>query len=341
MDPKKIALLAGALLVAAVSAFMVRNMIGSGAPTASAAPVAAGPEVLVATRPLPVGTIITADNYRWQPWPKELIDNAYYLKTDGELSALPGTVVRTAISAGQPMTKGSLVKPSDRGFLAAALGPGMRAVTVSVSATTGVAGFIFPGDRVDLLLSQSVEGGAGRALKAAETILRNVRVLATDQRTASEDAQGKHEVKTAATVTLEVTPRIAEKIQVAQSIGQLSLALRSLADDTAELDAAIASGQVTVPPGVNPKDKTTIMQIAARPNDGASTFVTGGDVSRFQRRTVPAAVVPTPQTFATPAPATVAAPSAAPATVALAVPRGPTIRVTRGSTVTIVPIGGK
>ena len=104
---------------------------------------------------------------------------------------------------------------------AAALTPGMRAVTVSVSAATSVAGFVFPGDRVDVLLSQEIAGGDGGApLKAAETIVRNVRVLATDQRTDNQpDSEGKTDVKGFSLVTMEATPKLAEKIAVAEKIG--------------------------------------------------------------------------------------------------------------------------
>ena len=85
----------------------------------------------------------------------------------------------------QPVTRGALIRPGERGFLAAALAPGMRAVTVAVSATSGVAGFVFPGDRVDIVLTQEVEGGGdGAALRVSETIIRNIRVLAVDQRIA-------------------------------------------------------------------------------------------------------------------------------------------------------------
>ena len=109
-----------------------------------------------------------------------------------DITKLLGTVVRYQISAGEPVTQGSLVAPGDRGFLAAALGPGMRAVTVPVSAKTGVAGFVFPGDRVDIVLTQTVAGDdEGADLKAAETFLRNMRVLATDQSTTQETVEGK------------------------------------------------------------------------------------------------------------------------------------------------------
>ncbi len=171
MDRKKVILLVAALLIAAVTALMARSMFtGASAPQAAAAvapaPVPAGPKVLVATKALPVGTIITADSVRYQPWPKELIEAAYFQEGDGgaSIDSLVGTVVRNAVTAGQPLTQGSLVKPGDRGFLAAALGPGMRAVTVPVSALTGVAGFVFPGDRVDLVLTQNVEASAGPPL---------------------------------------------------------------------------------------------------------------------------------------------------------------------------------
>src|SRR5207237_6916103 len=125
--------------------------------------------------------------------------------------------------AGQPLTQGSLVKPGDRGFLAAALGPGMRAVTVPVSATTSVAGFVFPGDRIDLVLTSTVPGGGdGPPLKTSETIMRNLRVLATDQRTDKKVGEdGKTIVQTFSTVTVEVTPNIAEEIAVAQTLGSL------------------------------------------------------------------------------------------------------------------------
>ena len=290
MDSRKVILLVGALIVAALTAFFARTlMMGSAAPTVAAAPID-GPEVLVATRALPVGTILDASALQFKPWPKELVDNAYYLRTNSDVKALVGTVVRNPITAGQPLTQGALVKPGDRGFLAAALGPGMRAVTVPVSAQAAVAGFVFPGDRIDLVLTQSVAGGGdGSPLKVSETIVRNMRVLATDQRTdniVGED--GKTVVKTFSTVTVEATPKIAEQIAVAQTLGSISLSLRSLADNSTELEQAIASGAVKVPANGDPKtEKAMMMQLATQPSSGNPTYATGADVSRFQRRTVP------------------------------------------------------
>ena len=143
MDVKKLALLIGALVIAVLTAVMAKNLfVGAGAQQAAAAPVPLGPKVLVAKKALPLGTIVDADSFVYQPWPKELVQSAYYLEGEpgAEPKALFGTVVRYPITAGQPITRGTLVGPEDRGFLAAALGPGMRAITVPVNASAGVAG---------------------------------------------------------------------------------------------------------------------------------------------------------------------------------------------------------
>jgi pilus assembly protein CpaB len=270
MDSRKIILLVGALFVAAITAFMARSLIvGSSAPVASAqapvAPVQTGTEVLVATKALPIGTILDATSFKFQPWPKELVENAYFIHKDGfDPKSLQGTVVRSVITAGQPLTQGSLVKPGDRGFLAAALTPGMRAVTFPVRNENSVAGFVFPGDRVDLTLSQTVTGGGdGPPLKVAETIMKNLRVLATDQRTTTDvDDQGKTVVRNISMVTIEATPAIAEKISVARTLGDLSLVLRPLADSASELDQAIADGSVKVPDGKDPKAEKAMLATA-------------------------------------------------------------------------------
>jgi pilus assembly protein CpaB len=332
MDVKKLALLVGALVIAVVTAVMAKNMFaGAGAQQAAAAPaVPVGPKVLVAKKALPVGTIIDADSFTFQPWPKELMQGTYYVEgqPDGDPKKLLGTVVRYAITAGQPVTRGSLVGPQDRGFLAAALGPGMRAITVPVSVSSAVAGFVFPGDHIDLMLTQQVEGGGdGPALKVSETIIRNLRVLATDQRVTSTDDDGKTKVQTFSNVTLEVTPKIAEKIEVAKSLGSLTLSLRSLADNTSDLERAVASGEIKVPANANPaEEKQMLLALANRPNDSSTTFTTGGEVSRFQRRTVPAK---------TPAPAPAAGAGSS------AMPAGPVVRIARGNSVTVVPVGAR
>ncbi len=336
MDFKKILLLVGALMVAAVTAIMAKNMFaGAGAPQAAAAQVPQGPKVLVAKKALPVGTIIDATSIGFEVWPKDAVQPSFYEQgtPDSDPSKLLGTVVRYPITAGQPLTRGAVVGPEDRGFLAAALGAGMRAITVPVNASAGVAGFVFPGDRVDLVLTQEVAGGGeGTPLKVSETIVRNIRVLATDQRINEKDEEGKPVVKTFSNVTIEVTPRIAEKIAVAQSLGSLSLSLRSIADQTSELERAVASGDIKVPNGTSPADERRLLSaFANRPIDSNTTYTTGGDVSRFQRRTVPSAPI-----------ATASAPSnGSPAPAVAGIPAGPVVRVTRGNDVTVVSVGAR
>ena len=338
MDRKKLVLLLGALVIAIGTALAARSMFaGTSTPQAeAAAPVPVGPKVLVANRALPVGTIITADAMGFQQWPEELVQDAYFIDGESDVSQLLGTVVRFPITAGEPVTQGSLVSPGDRGFLAAALGPGMRAVTVPVSAKTGVAGFVFPGDRVDLVLTQTVKGEDGQALKASETILRNLRVLATDQSTESvTNEDGRTVVRAFRTVTLEVTPKIAEKVAVSQTIGTLSLSLRSIADNQSELERALASGDIKVPDDATPEEEEALLrQAMASPIDRGTTYSTGGDVSRFQRRTMPvmsspAAKVQEPSMGVSGGPAVAGGPAA---------PSGPTVRITRGKTTEEVPV---
>jgi pilus assembly protein CpaB len=336
-------LIVGALVIAIGAAFGVNQMMrGAAAPPAraAAAPEINGPMILVATRQLPVGTIIGPDSFRFQPWPKELVEKAYFMKEKTDVNTLVGTVVRYPITAGQPLTQGALVHPDDRGFLAAALGPGMRAVTVKVSQEQGVAGFVFPGDRVDVLLAQTIEVKEGSSypddqIFTAETIVRNVRVLATDQRFDAEDETGKTPVRTFGSVTLEATPDLAERIAVAQNMGKLSLALRPLAESSGELEAAIASGEISVPEkGGTEAERRMLAQAQARPVT-ARTATTGGDVSRFWipvSGRVGGGSRPQPQA---------SGPAPSGGNYGPAAPSGPSVRVTRGDKVTEVPVGGK
>ena len=332
MDKKKLVLLMAALIIAIGTAFVARSMFaGAGSPQAEAAAgpaVPQGPKVLVAQRSLPAGTIITPDALSFQPWPTDMVKDAYFIEGEADMKKLIGTVVRFSVTSGEPITQGALVSPQDRGFLAAALIPGMRAITVPVSMQSGVAGFIFPGDRVDMMLTQGVGGETG-SFKVAETILRNLRVLATDQATSQEVVDGKTTVRVSGTVTLEVTPRIAEKVTVAQTLGTISFSLRPLADSHGDLERALASGEFKLPDNATPEQEEKMLKAAlGQPSDGKTSFVTGGDVSRFQRSTIP----PPP-----PAPNASGGGQAGPP--AEPVYRGPMIRIRRGSSVTDTPMG--
>ena len=140
---------------------------------------------------------------------------------------------------------------------------------------------------------------------------------------------GQPVVKTFSNVTVEATPKIAEKIAVAQTVGELSLSLRSLADDQSQLEQAIASGAVDV--SDDPKaEKALLARADTTPIAGGSTFATGADVSRFQRSSVPGKPANSNDAGASQG----GAPGMAPV-------MGPVVRVARGNAVTVVPVGGK
>lgn len=191
----------------------------------------AATQILVAKASLGAGSFVKSSDLRWQPWPEGSLATNYTLKGKRKIAEFTGSVVRSGISAGQPITSEQIVKPGERGFLAAVLNPGMRAVSVPVTAASAIAGLVFPGDRVDLILSHRFENSApstkARKMRhASETVLINVRVLAIDQST--DDQQGKVKKKAPKTVTLEVGPKQAEIVAVALNLGSLSLSLRSL-----------------------------------------------------------------------------------------------------------------
>ena len=250
MDVKKIVLLVGALPHRRRAAIMPRKCSRAPPrrrprPCPRAAPQ--GPEVLVATRTLPVGP----SRRRGFPLPALAAGSGqgrlFHARREWlRPQSLIATVVRNEISAGQPLSQGASSVRRAR-LPRRGAWPGLRAVTVPVSATSGVAGFVFPGDRVDLVLTQEVTGGGeGAPLRVSETIIRNIRVLAVDQRLNARDEAGNQVAQPSATVTFEATPKIAEKIAVAQTIGQLSLSLRSLRQQC-RARARIASGEVRVP----------------------------------------------------------------------------------------------
>lgn len=222
-----------ALLVAGAAALYARTWVESrqAAPTASAAPPPAREKaVLVAAVDLPAGSFLQPGSVRWQVWPDVDLPPAYFVKGARGEDAAIGAVVRYAVARGQPLSESGLVKPGDRGFLAAVLAPGMRAVSVPVDEASANAGLIFPGDRVDLVLAQSLagEGGpAGQGRRAAETVLEDVRVLAMGRRLVA--AAGEESSIQARTVTLEVSPSGAERVALVTELGKLALSLRSLA----------------------------------------------------------------------------------------------------------------
>ena len=269
MKPARIAVICVAAVAAIGLAFVVRAMGSSGDPVAvaSAAPAPAKPmaKVLVAARDLDPGQRLAEADLEWKDWPVDEVnpafitdgtvpvpaaatdDKAAEAKPDGAVAAVTraatdlatggakadyfGSVVRELILAGEPIVARKIVRAGDSGYMAAYLEPGMRAMAISVSVETAAGGFILPGDRVDVLLTQQTNMPGGEAAQASKfsssIVMQNVKVLAIDQSTrAGEDEQAV----VGATATLEVHPADAEALALAKSEGTLSLTLRSYAD---------------------------------------------------------------------------------------------------------------
>ena len=246
MSPRNIILVSFALVAALGTAMLARGWMNSqrtvaSSPAQKAAPVEAAQYVLVAKTALPTGRFIKPEDVRWQAWPEGQVPASYMLKGKRQPEELVGAVVRSGIAADEPVTDARIVKPGERGFMAAVLEPGFRAVSVSVNATSGIAGFVFPGDHVDLLVTHSVATDDPTGRKKAlvtETVLADVRVVAIDQKT--DDQAGTPTV--ARTVTFEVTPKQAEMVNVARRLGELTLSLRSLGRE--ELQGDLASTEL-------------------------------------------------------------------------------------------------
>ena len=215
------------------------------APAAAAAAAPHKVAVLTVTQSLRPGMLLKPEDLESSDVEQDRLPAGYVLSVPDARRGLVGGLVRRPLSSGDVLRlPGDALRPADHGFLAAVLSPGTRAVTVGVDMISGAAGLIWPGDRVDLILTQSIDDqnvAPGRRV-AAETVLRDVRVIAIDQQIAEGGTQNVGDTgNIAKTVTLEVTPNKAEFVQVAAKLGHLSLTLRA-----AEAGPVDTSAPVTV-----------------------------------------------------------------------------------------------
>jgi len=239
MDTKRIILLGVAVLAALGAVLLVRGMLGGGTPKVNArpAPQIAMSEVLVASENLQPGQALMPSQVRWQKWPTSSVDAGFI--THGavadEAAAVKGTVVRTPMVAGEPITSAKIVHADAAGFMAAMLSPGMRAVSIPITTESGAGGFVLPNDRIDLILTTKTNDQP--PLVHVADVLKDVRVLAVDQ-TYKQDKDQK--VVLAKTATLELTPSQAMKVARVQAQGTLSLSLRPLSDSNSAVASAAA-----------------------------------------------------------------------------------------------------
>ncbi len=228
MSTRNLVYMLAAILIAAYTAFFIRNRVAAPEQQQAEAPAT---RILVAKRDIPPGSFVNAgQDMDWAAWPAEAMQEAYIREGVEPITTFQGAVARRAIKTGEPVAANAIIKSGAGGFLSAVLEPGKRAISIEVNATSGNAGFIFPGDKVDLIVTHRVKQtdatGAEEQAVISETFAENVRVVAVDQQLDNPE----NKAILAKTVTLEVSPKEAEKIQIAIDLGKVSVALRSLSD---------------------------------------------------------------------------------------------------------------
>lgn len=185
-------------------------------------------EVLVAADRIQVGDILAASDVRAAEWPVGSVAEPFFRASQTKPADLAGRAARQGFASGQPLVREHLVEAGDRGFLATVLDPGMRAISISTTATSGVAGLIYPGDRVDVLLIREVSG----ANSVTQELLSDVRIVAVGQQltpASGEQDTGSRSSASGGVITLEVTPEQARRVAVARRAGEIQLSLHSFA----------------------------------------------------------------------------------------------------------------
>jgi len=213
-------------------------------------------DVLVASKDIGTGFAVGADDLKWQMWPTASAGPNAIRKTNrpNAIEELSGSIARGTFSAGEPIQEAKLIKANGSGYMAAVLPKGMRAISIEILPETAAAGFILPGDHVDVIVSRrdkDAEKSTGSEGHVSETILKNVRVLAIDQTVEEKSGQ---KVVVGKTATLELAPRQTEIISLGRQKGTLSLALRSIVDTAGAAESASEEGNSIniVRFGINP-----------------------------------------------------------------------------------------
>ncbi len=276
-------------------------------------------EVFVPAAVLAAGTIIQPTRLARMQIAESAITPEMIVADEAGTAFLTGAVPRQTLPGGVPIARSAVVRPGDRGFLAAVLPAGKRAISIAISETAGMSGLVLPGDRVDLILTYTVSGvniDAGRDIHASETVVTNLRVLALDHRTdASQSFIEKDGViaapPIARTATLEVTSQQAEVITLATNLGDLALVLNSVRDggDGDGMDAGMEVAEAAAAPATLTDAMTEPLALPSSARRAAVSDAIGSrgltldsDVTSLLRREVSVAVQPEAPSGANPVP---------------------------------------
>ena len=243
MSKMRLVALVAAIACALVAGVLAKNMLSHRAqqPQAQAVEKTESVDVLVATKDFQMGDKLT-EGLAWKAWPKDSVTELMITR-DKQADALKDMAVarvRMPIFKDEPLITKKVLQPGAGGFMSANLPKGMRAEAVAISTKTSAGGFILPNDRVDVLLTKkSTNTVSGVVTVKSETVVSNVKVLAVNQ-VFKQVADGDPvTVDKGETATLELTPEQSEVLATVQSTGDLSLVLRSIAENDGKSEAEI------------------------------------------------------------------------------------------------------
>lgn len=225
----------GVAFLAAIGALLIIRGTGGGddqpkAPTEAIA----GEQVLVATRDIAQGAALSPNDIAWRLFPTASVSDQF-IRSSQQASAQAeyvGAIARRPFLSGEPITQGSVIQPEGRGFLAAQLPPGYRAIAVEIEGRTAAGGYIQPNDRVDVILTQEIEvrseSGDTREVARSDIILSDVRIIALDDKVDTQASGQAPERIEADVAVLELSAMDARLLAEAAARGTIALALRGV-----------------------------------------------------------------------------------------------------------------
>ena len=218
-----------AVLAGGVAFVGMQGLINQPPPVITKTETVNATQVLVAKTDLGLGGLATEYSFHWVDWPESAVSPAFITRTSRPHAQreLKGSIARSPIIAGEPVTETKLIQAGKGGVLAAILPAGMRAVSTQITLESAVAKMILPNDHVDVILTQRKRGKNGAEEHVSDTLFRNVRVLAIGQQLETKEDQKGADGSVA---TLELTPAQAETLALANAMGEITLTLRSVAD---------------------------------------------------------------------------------------------------------------
>lgn len=240
-------------------------------------------QIVVAAKPVPVGAILAADDVKLAAWP----ERAVVPKSFTSVEAVVNRGVIDGLEENQPVTESRLAPVGAGGGLPPTIKPGMRALSIKVDDVIGVAGFVVPGTRVDLIVTAR-QGGGGSDEAMARIVVSNLEVLTAGTRIDQERSRQEGKPIPTSVVTLLVTPEDAERIALAQNQGQLSLALRNPLDvEKVETQGARMTSLMgpPAPPPVERKVAGRVVMRAAAPPAPPQTKAYTVETIRAAKRT--------------------------------------------------------